>query len=378
MKTIRVLGLLLLIAGIAFADGTTPTTYYGDVPQDTMGAANVVPRCDCNLVCPQGAIPEGECCPHVCDHFNGGCYSNPFAVSTISCGEVVCGTAFAGLLIRDTDWYQLVTTQRDTVRWSVDAEFAALIAILGPGENGCEDFAEYASQTTEECHPACLTAVLDPGTYWLYVAPRYFWWLDCSDYVASVTCVDTQLAAELLGFEAAPSDNGIEIRWQTASESQNDYFEILRDGAVMSRVNADNAATGATYHWTDRTVQMGTSYEYSLVAVDLQGARTTLGSRQVTASMPGAAQILEYRLYQNYPNPFNPNTTIAFDLAQKGFVTLKIYNMVGQEVAMLANSVLSQGHHVVNFDASHLPSAMYLCTMQAGSYTETRKMLLMK
>ena len=87
---------------------------------------------------------------------------------------------------------------------------------------------------------------------------------------------------------------------------------------------------------------------------------------------------MTYALSGNYPNPFNPNTIITFKLPHAVHVSLKVYDVLGKEVATLVNEVRNVGNHAVSFDASGLPSGVYLCTLQAGSFTETKKMILMK
>jgi hypothetical protein len=83
-------------------------------------------------------------------------------------------------------------------------------------------------------------------------------------------------------------------------------------------------------------------------------------------------------LKQNYPNPFNPSTTISFNLPQASEVTLKVYNMLGQEVVTLLNSRMSSGIQTIKFDASNLASGMYIYRLQAGSNIQTKKMMLIK
>ncbi|MEQ9307896.1 MAG: T9SS type A sorting domain-containing protein [Balneolaceae bacterium] len=86
-----------------------------------------------------------------------------------------------------------------------------------------------------------------------------------------------------------------------------------------------------------------------------------------------------YRLSQNYPNPFNPNTYIEFKLPRSLLVSLKVYDLLGREVAIIVNSeIFSSGSQTVNFDASNLASGMYIYRLEAGSFIQTRKMLLIK
>lgn len=85
-----------------------------------------------------------------------------------------------------------------------------------------------------------------------------------------------------------------------------------------------------------------------------------------------------YGLEQNYPNPFNPSTNIRFSIPESQFVTLRIYNILGEEVATLVNEDLSPGIYEVNFDAGHLASGMYIYNIKAGNFNQTKKLLLTK
>jgi len=86
----------------------------------------------------------------------------------------------------------------------------------------------------------------------------------------------------------------------------------------------------------------------------------------------------DFRLSQNYPNPFNPSTVINFSIPENGLVTLKVFNVLGQEVMELVNNVKSAGSYEVSFDASNLSTGMYVYKIQAGNYTATKKMMLIK
>ena len=85
-----------------------------------------------------------------------------------------------------------------------------------------------------------------------------------------------------------------------------------------------------------------------------------------------------FNLNQNYPNPFNPSTKITYSIPKSSYVSLKIYNVLGQEVAALVNQQQNAGSYAVNFDASSLSSGIYLYRIQAGSFVSTKKMTLLK
>ena len=87
---------------------------------------------------------------------------------------------------------------------------------------------------------------------------------------------------------------------------------------------------------------------------------------------------IEYTLDQNYPNPFNPSTKISYSIKEEGLVTLKVYDVLGKELATLVNENKPEGNYEVDFNASQLPSGMYIYKLQAGSFSEVKKMLLTK
>ncbi len=96
------------------------------------------------------------------------------------------------------------------------------------------------------------------------------------------------------------------------------------------------------------------------------------------AEEEAAAMLETISLYPNFPNPFNPVTEVAFDLPRTTAVTVTVYDMLGQQVALLASGVQTAGHHVVTFDGSALPSGMYFCRLQTADVTQSRKMVLLK
>jgi len=88
--------------------------------------------------------------------------------------------------------------------------------------------------------------------------------------------------------------------------------------------------------------------------------------------------IKEYSLSNNYPNPFNPSTTISYSVPEIEFVTLKVYDVLGNEISILVNEEKPVGSYEVDFNATELPSGIYFYRLQAGSFVETKKMVLMK
>jgi hypothetical protein len=100
---------------------------------------------------------------------------------------------------------------------------------------------------------------------------------------------------------------------------------------------------------------------------------TTTGITNLNTGIPEG-----FKLSQNYPNPFNPSTNIEFAIPEKNNVTLKIYNVHGQEIAVLANGEYQAGSYMVNWNAASMSSGVYFYTIQSGGFTQTKKLLLVK
>ena len=86
----------------------------------------------------------------------------------------------------------------------------------------------------------------------------------------------------------------------------------------------------------------------------------------------------EYKLFQNYPNPFNPTTQIQFSIPRSGFVSLKVYNLIGQEVATMFEGIKQAGSHVVSFNSSGLSSGVYIYTLKSNNFVDSKKLILLK
>ena len=108
------------------------------------------------------------------------------------------------------------------------------------------------------------------------------------------------------------------------------------------------------------------------------GTRLQGGPPSKIVADPGSNESIVYSLSQNYPNPFNPTTTINYSIKTVGEVTLKVYDMLGTEVASLVNEVKEPGNYSVTFNAANLPSGMYVYILSTGNFIETKKLILLK
>jgi len=118
-------------------------------------------------------------------------------------------------------------------------------------------------------------------------------------------------------------------------------------------------------------------FSVSSVHADLEGDASLMSSGVMNIGNHSFS-IREYRLEQNFPNPFNPETVIKFDIPEIGFVTIKVFDILGNEIATLVKEEKPAGYHNIEFNATELPSGIYFYRLQAGSFVETKKMVLMK
>ena len=188
----------------------------------------------------------------------------------------------------------------------------------------------------------------------------------------------TIIPVELTSFTAVGNNGIVELNWETATEVNNHMFEIeRRTEATEFRTIGYVEGAGTTtepqsYSYTDINVEVG-SYVYRLKQIDFNGTYQYSDEVEVDVNAP-----LSFNLEQNYPNPFNPSTNIKYSVPESGNVKLSVYNLVGEEVAVLVNGNVEAGNFEVTFDASSLPSGVYLYKLQSANSVQTKKMMLLK
>lgn len=194
---------------------------------------------------------------------------------------------------------------------------------------------------------------------------------------------DGIVPVELTSFSASVNETDVTLNWVTASETNNQGFEIERNSGNGFESIGFVPGYGTTtelrsYSFTDAGLSEGT-YTYRLKQVDFNGLYEY--SEVVEVEVPAAPAV--FALDQNYPNPFNPSTKITFRLAVDSKVSLKVFDILGQEVATLVNTNLVAGAHNVNFDASALNSGVYFYRIEAtgvdgANFIDVKKMILTK
>ncbi|MGA7159690.1 MAG: T9SS type A sorting domain-containing protein [Bacteroidota bacterium] len=203
--------------------------------------------------------------------------------------------------------------------------------------------------------------------------------------------LDSPLSIELGSFTASVLDKSVDVHWTTKTETNTYRFEVEHQlanicdqiaGADTSKSEwidvgfisgAGTSNVPITYSLTERNLSAG-SYNYRLKQIDRDGSFNY--SQSIKVEVGGSPKTFE--LSQNFPNPFNPTTIINYQLPMNSLVTLKIYDILGREVAILTNGRQNAGYYSATFDGSNLPSGVYFYKLEAGTYSKTKKLLLLK
>jgi photosystem II stability/assembly factor-like uncharacterized protein len=186
------------------------------------------------------------------------------------------------------------------------------------------------------------------------------------------------IPVELVNFSGGIEGNYIVLHWTTATELNNSGFEVERKyenqfWLKIGFVPGNGTTTEKKfYQFGDQPKKIG-KYSYRLKQIDYDG--TFEYSDEISIDFNTQYTFV---LEQNYPNPFNPSTTIRYQIPNSSFVTLKVYDVLGNEISTLVNEKIPAGSYEFDFDATGLPSGIYLYRLQAGDFVDTRKMILIK
>ncbi|MFO7446979.1 MAG: YCF48-related protein [Ignavibacteriaceae bacterium] len=193
------------------------------------------------------------------------------------------------------------------------------------------------------------------------------------------------IPVELTSFNASITGNDVTLNWSTASEINNHGFEIERNyGSLQTTASntgwvvvgfsegAGNTTEMQSYSFTDKSLASG-KYLYRLKQVDFDGTFEYSNTVEVELNHPE-----RFELSQNYPNPFNPSTKISYHLPSGSDVTLKVYDVIGNEVATLVQGFKDAGSHSIEFSADNLGSGIYFYKLTGIDFVQTKKMILIR
>jgi hypothetical protein len=189
------------------------------------------------------------------------------------------------------------------------------------------------------------------------------------------------------------SKNQDELTWEPWLEPamKGGQYKIFRASdqilplsyKLITTINSTNNSKIPVTSWVDPVINTSGNGNnhlyYKISAVDINGKESVQSdTSSVAISQIVQVNVTSYELMQNYPNPFNPSTTIKFQLPIPGFVSLKVYDILGRETATLINENKIAGFYEVNFDASKLSSGIYFYHLKANDFVSSKKMILLK
>jgi len=201
--------------------------------------------------------------------------------------------------------------------------------------------------------------------------------------VSAAMPATSPLPVELASFTSFVDKSKVILHWITATEVNNFGFEVekairneelgIRNWTKIGFVQGNgNSNSPKEYSYTDRTTTTG-KYVYRLKQIDNDGKYEYSKEVEADLGMP-----TEFSLQQNYPNPFNPETVINYQMPVSGKVSLKVFDILGREVATLVDEVKEAGTYNVSFNGKVFASGTYIYRFQAGNYIKINKMILMK
>jgi hypothetical protein len=188
------------------------------------------------------------------------------------------------------------------------------------------------------------------------------------------------LPVELTSFTAIVTSKSVNLKWFTSTEINNNQFIIERmlENKMWENIGklpgAGNSNSPKAYSFIDNSLNSKGKYSYRLKIIDNDGNYKYSNTVNVEVNIiPG-----DFSLGQNYPNPFNPSTKINYELSSRQNITVRVYDVLGNEIVKLVDEEKPAGIYELTWNAVNVPSGVYYYRMQAGSFVETKKMVLVK
>ncbi len=223
------------------------------------------------------------------------------------------------------------------------------------GTSGCSCHSKSTSTTVTIAGPATLAAGAS-GTYTVTVA--------ASGTINSGVDIAASSGTLALATDTKLKVNGTELTHKANNSGSGSVVYTFKYTAPATAGTVTLYATGAGSTSSKPAWNFAPNFSVTVTAA--------------TDVKDNSAKNVSYKLNQNYPNPFNPSTKISFSLAKSEHVTLTVYDMAGKEISKLVDEQRAAGEYAVSFNASNLPSGVYLYKLTAGSFSQIKKMVLTK
>ncbi len=275
--------------------------------------------------------------------------------------------------------YQFSTWAKDTLATGLDTTYGVfppnvyVFDIFNKLTNGDHYLDPAYAVSSTDNHPNSAATEL--------IAPQFVQEIfDAAIAYEGITPVELNL------FNGDYEDGVVNLKWVTATETNNFGFEVERrsDYTAYEKigfVNGNGTTTNrVTYNFTDKNISSN-RYYYRLKQIDMDGTFEYSNELQIDINT-----LNNYQLFQNYPNPFNPGTKISWQSPVNSWQTLKVFDVLGKEIATLVNEYRNAGSYEINFDGSKLSSGVYYYQLRVGnpsagggqSFVETKKMFYLK
>ena len=191
--------------------------------------------------------------------------------------------------------------------------------------------------------------------------------------------INNPLPVNLTAFNAALSNGKMKISWQTAVETGNNGFDVERlsdksNWVTLAFIQGQgNSNSVKSYSYLDNSISKPGKYYYRLKQINNNGGFQYSNLAEADFVLP-----VIFSLHQNYPNPFNPNSIISYSLPTATNVKITVFNEIGEKIQVLENGFKTAGNYSVSFNGSNIPTGVYFYRIDAGNFSQVKKMIMEK